>query len=325
MLGCIIGLVGYQMRQSGVGASSPGEHGQTHGGNRMSAGEHKLDVNQDAKPASQPIHTGGTVKSTSHNISQSLPRSGSGIVRAQGDAVMVPFPPRNLASQAIKEGVSSVDGGGLVLTHVNVYLVYWGTAWAQNPTPSADNITRSVASILAGPYMSALAQYRNVGSGTLYGTMLVTTSEPPKTFSSDDVSNLLKDLINMETVPGQNDVDQLLYCVIMPVGVSSDQSNVIGEHFSPGEDILCAWVMNDGTLDSVTTIFSHELVEACTNPNGEGYQFDAPGQCSASPINWCEIGDICEGIRDDVNGVIVQEYWSASDSACIAPGSTVTN
>ena len=119
--------------------------------------------------------------------------------------------------------------------------------------------------------MSALAQYRNVGSGTLYGTMLVTTSEPPKTFSSDDVSNLLKDLIDMQTVPGPNNVDQLLYYVIMPVGVSSDQSNVIGEHFNPGEDILCAWVMNDGTLDSVTTIFSHELVEACTNPNGDGY------------------------------------------------------
>ncbi len=262
----------------------------------MSAGEHKLDVNQGAKPAS-----------------------------AQGGAVMVPLPPRNLASQATKEGVSSVDSGGLVLTHVNVYLVYWGSAWAQNPTPSADNITRSVASIMAGPYMSALAQYRNVGSGILYGKMLVTTSDPPKTFSSDDVSNFLKDLINMETVPGPNDVDQLLYCVIMPVGVSSDQSNVIGEHFSPGEDILSAWVMNDGTLDSVTTLFSHELVEACTNPNGDGYQLDAPGQCSASPINWCEIGDICEGIRDDVNGVIVQEYWSASDSACIAPGSNVTN
>ena len=291
----------------------------------MSTDEDKPIASQVTKPSAQPIHTGGAVEITSQNTPQSQSRSGSGIVRAQGGAVMVPLPPRNLASQAIKGGVSSVDGGGLVLTHVNVYLVYWGSAWAQNPTPSADDITRSVASILAGPYMSALAQYRNVGSGILYGKMLVTTSDPPKTFSSDDVSNLLKDLINMETVPGPNDVDQLLYCVIMPVGVSSDQSNVIGEHFSPGEDILCAWVMNDGTLDSVTTLFSHELVEACTNPHGDGYQFDAPGQCSASPINWCEIGDICEGIRDDVNGIIVQEYWSARDSACIAPGSNVTN
>jgi hypothetical protein len=291
----------------------------------MSTNEDKPIAGRVTKPSSQPIHTGGAVEITSQNTPKSQSRSGSGIVRAQGGAVMVPIPPRNLASQATKGGVSSVDGGGLVLTHVNVYLVYWGSVWAQNPTPSADDITKSVTSIMAGPYMSALAQYRNVGSGTFCGKMLVTTSDPPKTFSSDDVSNLLKDLINMQTVPGPNDVDQLLYCVIMPVGVSSDQSNVIGEHFSPGEDILCAWVMNDGTLDSVTTIFSHELVEACTNPHGDGYQLDAPGQCSASPINWCEIGDVCEGIRDTVNGVVVQEYWSARDSACIAPGSNVTN
>src|SRR2546423_12159132 len=123
----------------------------------MSAGEHKPDVNPDAKPASQPIHTGGTVKITSQNISQSQSRSGSGIVRAQSGAVMVPLPPRNLASQATKEGVSSVDGSGLVLTHVNVCLVFWGSAWAQDPIPSADDITKSVASILAGPCIDAPA------------------------------------------------------------------------------------------------------------------------------------------------------------------------
>ena len=291
----------------------------------MSTDEFKPDVNQDAKQASQAIHSGGAAKITSQSTPQPQSRSGSGSVRASADAMILPAFPLDLAAQAAKGGVSTVEGAGLVLTHVNVYLVFWGSAWAQNPTPPADDITKSVASIMAGPYMSALDQYSNVGSGTLCGKILVTTSDPPTQFSNDDVSNLLKNLINMQTVPGPNDVDQLFYCVIMPVGVSSDQSNVIGEHFSPGEDILCAWVMNDGTLDSVTTIFSHELVEVCTNPNGDGYQLDAPGYCIASPINWCEIGDVCNGIRDTVNDVVVQKYWSASDSACIAPGSKVTN
>jgi hypothetical protein len=288
----------------------------------MSTGEHKPIANQVTKPSSQPTHTSDVVKITSQNIPKSQSQRGSGIVRAQGGVVMLPVLPdtHNLASEATKGGVSCVDNGGLVLTQVNVYLVYWGSVWAQNPIPGADDITKSVASILSGPYMSALAQYRNVGSGTLCGTMLITTSDPPSTFSNDDVSNLLQDLINIETLPGPDGVDQLLYCVIMPVGVSSDQPNVIGEHFSPGENILCAWVMNDGTLDSVTTIFSHELVEACTDPQGDGYQLDAPGDCSASPINWCEIGDVCEGIRGTVNGVVVQAYWSGRDSACIVPG-----
>src|SRR5207249_3284123 len=138
----------------------------------MSTDEDKPIASQVTKPSSQPISAGGAVKITSQKTPQSLPRSGSGIVRAQSGAVKVPLPPRNLASQATKEGVSSVDGSGLVLTHVNVYLVFWGSAWAQDPIPSADDITKSVASILAGPYMSALAQYRNVGSGTLCGKML---------------------------------------------------------------------------------------------------------------------------------------------------------
>lgn len=291
----------------------------------MPTDEDKAIASQVTKPSTQSAPAGDVVKIASQHAPQPQSRRGSGIVRAPGGAVILPAFPSDLAAQATKGGVSTVDGGGLVLTHVNVYLVFWGSAWAQNPTPSADDISKSVASIMAGPYMSALEQYRNVGSGTLCGMMLITTSDPPTKFSNDDVSNLLINLINMQTVPGLNDVDQILYCVIMPTGVSSDQPDVIGEHFSPGEGILCGWVMNNGTLDSVSTIFSHELAEACTNPNGDAYQFDAPGHCSASPINWCEIGDVCEGIRDTVNGVVVQQYWSARDSACIAPGSKVTN
>jgi len=79
-------------------------------------------------------------------------------------------------------------------------------------------------------------------------------------------------------------------------------------------------VMNNGTLDSVTTIFSHELVEACTNPKGDGFQLNAPGHCVANPFNWCEIGDICEGNTDVVNGVVVQAYWSTSNGVCVVPG-----
>ena len=46
--------------------------------------------------------------------------------------------------------------------------------------------------------------------------------------------------------------------------------------------------------------------------------------CVANPFNWCEIGDICEGNTDVVNGVVVQAYWSESDNACVVPGGTKT-
>ncbi len=252
--------------------------------------------------------------------------TGSGRVRAQGDniAIPIPLPTQNASSGDSGTNVEQVDNGGSVLTNVNVYLVYWGSAWERTPIPSADDITNCVTSILSGPYLSALAQYRNIGSGTLYGTTQVTISDPPGTFSNDDVGNLLKDLIDAKTVPTPGEVDQLLYFVIMPAGVSSDQSRVTGEHFSFGENIFCAWVMNNGTLDYVTTIFSHELVEACTNPKGDGFQINAPGHCMAGPFNWCEIGDICEGTTKMVNGAVVQAYWSVSDNTCVVPGSGLT-
>jgi len=51
----------------------------------MSTGEHKPEVSQDAKPASQPTPAGDVLKITSQNIPQSQPQRGSGIVKAQGE------------------------------------------------------------------------------------------------------------------------------------------------------------------------------------------------------------------------------------------------
>jgi hypothetical protein len=241
-----------------------------------------------------------------------------------GWRVPTPLPTQNAPSGGSGTNVEQVDNGGSVLANVKVYLVYWGSAWERTPIPSAGDITNCVTSILSGPYMLALAQYRGIGSGTLYGTTQVTVSDPPGTFSNDDVGNLIKGLVDAKTVPTPGEVDQLLYFVIMPAGVSSNQPGVIGEHFSFAENILCAWVMNNGTLDYVTTIFSHELVEACTNPKGDGFQMNAPGHCMASPFNWCEIGDLCEGTTRILNGVVVQAYWSESDQECVVPGSGLT-
>jgi hypothetical protein len=59
--------------------------------------------------------------------------------------------------------------------------------------------------------------------------------------------------------------------------------------------------------------FSHELVEALTDPEGNGIQVNP-----TNPTNWNEICDVCAtpGI---VNGVTVQSYWSQQDQACVIP------
>lgn len=110
----------------------------------------------------------------------------------------------------------------------------------------------------------------------------------------------------------------------MPPGVSFNNPSTVGEHtYDTDYDFPAdydkawfAWVTNDGSLtnyNSIPRIFSHELVEACTDPEGDGIQVNPP-----SSSNWHEIGDVCSSAAS-LNGVMVQSYWSQRDQACIIP------
>jgi hypothetical protein len=240
---------------------------------------------------------------------------GSGIVRAVG---IGPLP----AARAAAGAINIVDLGGPVIAHVHVQLIFWGAGWAAAASPSVNEVVHAVSSILTGPYTSALIQYRGIAAGTLIGHTVASTSDPPLVFSYLDIENLIGGLFNGGTVVAPSADPQILYVVIMPPGVQYNTAGVLGEHsysISVPPRFRYAWVTNDGTLDLVTEIFSHELVEACSDPEGNGFQI-AP----ANSNSWNEIGDSgcgCEGDFTMVNGVSVQKYWSQQDGRCVAPGS----
>ena len=223
--------------------------------------------------------------------------------------------------------ISIVDLHGMILTNVQVQLIFWGSAWANNTSPSASTVFNAVQTILSGPYISKLAQYHRIVKGTMLGKPVIDPSNPPDPFSTDDVAQCILHLIAAGKVSKPEDEQHILYCVFLPVGVNFNQPGINGEHsyiyhisynFPLDVDLdkmLFAWVMNDGMLDSITTISSHELVESCTDPDGSGIQ--------VTPLDsnsWREIGDVYEGISDTLNGVNVQAYWSQSDGNCVIPG-----
>ena len=242
----------------------------------------------------------------------------SGIVR---DLTHQQVPGSSAASTSI------VDLNGMILNKVQVQLIFWGSVWEGNASPSANAVFNAAQTVLSGPYMSKLSQYRRIGQGTMLSKLVINPSNPPNPFSTNDVAQCILSLITAGKVPKPEDDQQILYCVFLPVGVNFDQPNIDGIHsfiynvsysFPLDVDldkVLFAWVMNDGTLNSITTIFSHELVEACTNPDGNGFQVTP-----IDPNNWHEIGDVCEGNSDTLNGVRVQAYWSQSDGGCVIPG-----
>lgn len=213
-----------------------------------------------------------------------------------------------------------VDNNGKVLQVVQVQLIYWGAAWVANPAPvpTSGAITAAMSTLLSGPYMTGLAQYRGIGRGFLRGSTVVSNSNPPAGFTDQNVSNFINGLLNAGTVPAPDVDNSTLYMVVMPRGVNASNTGFVGEHTfftRNGQRIPFAWITNNGNLDSVTRIISHEIVEAATDPEGSGF-LGVAGTCNQG--GWCEIGDICSSTQVR-GGVTVQSFWSDSDGACIVP------
>jgi hypothetical protein len=248
---------------------------------------------------------------------------GSGVVTTQGQA-------SSASAMGRSPKPKFVDNGGAVLHDARIQLIFWGSAWSTGTSPTMEGVTAAVSTILSSTYTDALRQYREAGVDKLAGAIIVATSEPPNPCSSDDVAKLIFALLDGATLPGPEADPSLLHCVILPAGVAATSSEIAGAHSAfayydvPADELPAgvrvpnvrfAWAINGGTLDSITTTLSHELVESCTDPDGDAFQ-GTPGTC-AQP-GWCEIGDVCS-VTDSLGGVRVQSYWSEQAGACVVP------
>lgn len=228
---------------------------------------------------------------------------------------------------------STNDGGGQVLTNVEVILCFWGTFWTTNPppSPSSDEYKQAIIGILGGPFMGRLTQYRGVGQGTLIYTDVNDTSDPANTYSNSDVVTMLKNRIQNAGMPAPASGHNRFYAVIVAPGKQNSNTQFVGQHQSftyNGVTAAYAWIDNTGSLtggNCTTKVFSHEFVEACTNPNVDTSNNGITVNDSNSSDD--EIGDVCNSQWDtvDMNGVrcSVQSYWSQADNTCILPLGTL--
>jgi hypothetical protein len=218
--------------------------------------------------------------------------------------------------------VRFLDRGGPVLHAAHIHLLYWGSAWRSSGTsyPTPDEITAALRTVLSGPYLSGLTQYRHIRPAVLRGSAVVTTSDPPSGFKDTNIRDFLDAQLDAGVLPSPNSDPQSLYVVVLPVGVSAggDSSGFLGEHHyftRHGQRIHFAWIANSGSLTGATSIMSHELVESLTDPEGKAI-VGVSGTCEQS--GWCEIADICDSTVV-VSGVAVSTYWSEQADKCVAP------
>ena len=234
---------------------------------------------------------------------------------------------------------STTDGGGLVLTNVEVILCFWGSFWSKTPapSPSSDDYKTAIEGILTGPYMGGLNQYRGVGQGTLIYSEINDSTDPKNLYTDADVVAMLTDRLDHTSMPAPAKGHNRFYAVIVPPNINNSLTGDAGQHQSftyKGVRGYYAWVDNSGSLtghNCVTKVFSHELVEACTDPdvdnsNPKGILVNGT-KADGTAVTNDEIGDTCnnEFTTVDMNGIqcSVQSYWSKADNSCILPLGTI--
>jgi hypothetical protein len=213
-------------------------------------------------------------------------------------------------------------GNGPVLSNVEVVLIFWGHAWAATPppAPSAGQFTSAIQSLLNSNYLGSLAQYGVTGAPALVAVDVASAGDPPAAFTDDQLQDLVRSRIEAGAVPAPVVPNTRFYAVLCAQGARNVNPNETAEHqpFSyQGVAATTAWLLNDGTLDSKFSAlqgFSHELAEACSDPQGGGGV-----RLIAADGGNGEIGDICRWGIDTSNGYSIQSYYSAADKVCVLP------
>jgi len=223
----------------------------------------------------------------------------------------------------------SIVNGPFKFPYVNINLIFWGKEWNTiNPPVTSSSIVAAVANIRSGTYLHGLRQYGFINGWV--NQVITIANDPPNPFKPIDIQNFVYGLIDNETLqePDEENFITQLHVVFTPSNIPFTQPNpanpINGFHSNfawndydlgdiDNSDTYFAWVQNNGTLNGITQVFSHELAEAITDPSGNGIQL-----VPSNPTNWNEIGDVCRSSAI-LNGVNVQSYWSQADQACIIP------
>ena len=238
-------------------------------------------------------------------------------------------------------GVSvSTNGGSSLSNTVGVVIEFWGAAYNNQSgalyTGEDVHILETVPTMLNdSAFWSRYSQY-GVTSGSVQGVYYDFGSLSDATISESWIQTELGIEINHQTVPFPSN---LVYLIFLPTDLVSRAGEGTGFHGAttvtipslPPFPFPYAVVQQavsagcQGCTDSaMSRTAAHEVMEASTDPFGSGW-FDAPPPAgSAHPGNTTlEIGDLCNGIGEQVNGVWWQQSWLQDQCRCDGEGTPV--
>src|ERR1700722_2666803 len=221
-------------------------------------------------------------------------------------------------------GTTISFGGGSLLNQPNVLCAFWGAIWNTAISPGVGDIYAAVTSLStpATNQFGSFSYFDGLGTGwgfDLAQPPIVITSSTvtiPTSFTTSDIENAARAIVN--TLGPYLSWDLLV--IFMPPGYST-AGGAGGAHsyyWDAGDpSIQFAWIDYAAQLSNITFVFTHEMVEAMTDPHGDAMQVNP-----RNPTNWNEICDVCcsSGVY---NGVVVSSYFSESVGACMLPSPPV--
>jgi hypothetical protein len=215
---------------------------------------------------------------------------------------------------------------GPLLTAVQISTIFWGSAWQQAPNSDLlKRINQFFDFILTSPLLDQLQEYsvpgQVIGHGSLIGTTTLTSPDPGPSVEDNSIRQLLQQQLDAGTLPATN--RNTLYFVFLPEGVEVVQGGTAscrafcGYHDVFGKNVFYSVMPFPGCsgctgglslFDAITSITSHELCEAITDPiPGQGWYDESQG----------EIGDICAWKTRKLGLYTIQLEWSNKANSCI--------
>jgi hypothetical protein len=207
---------------------------------------------------------------------------------------------------------------GPLIRSAQVFTVYWGNAWTGALSGLATQINQFFSFVLTSSLIDQLTEYSvpnfAISHGNFIGTISTSTPALGATVTDADIQQMLQQEIASSAVPAPS--ANTLYFIYLPPGVtvtmggSSSCQAFCGYHNHISGQIFYAAMPYPGcngclgslsTFDAITSVSSHELCEAITDPiPGQGWYDDTFG----------EIGDICAWKTKQIGNYVVQKEWS---------------
>jgi hypothetical protein len=226
------------------------------------------------------------------------------------------------AASAAAVGDEPIDGGGPVLAHIRLHIVYWGNSWDQH-VPLIAGIDAAARAILSGNYVTLLSEYRaDIGVGSVVTSQVLHRTDPGSGFTESDVRMLLSDVFDSGELSLPQQTDDA-YLVFSPPGVRLPgilgAHTVMDDYISPNGArpmIYFGWITEPAsTLDGYTCTLAHEIVEMITDPHFDGIHFPVAPQMN----DVREIADLCPDCYRRNDGTTVQAWYSRQSGGCIQP------